>query len=121
VFSRRIVGGVGLDDRCRGTDRPQGELIRGSLASFAAAPAPRRTTYDPVDQQKVAVLHASAGTPMGPEQRPQQPDGRPALIDGGRALTRSPADDIRSIFFHDVVGQPLDSRSSGAPSHPLLF
>jgi hypothetical protein len=88
---------------------PHGELIRGSLASSAGAPAPRGTTYDPVDQQKAAVLHYVSGNTDGHRNNVlRQPDGRPALIDGGLALTRSPADDIRSIFFPDVVGQPLD-------------
>ena len=94
---------------------PQGELIRGSLASSAGAPAPRGTTYDPVDQQKAAVLHYVSGNTDGHRNNVlRQPDGRPALIDGGLALTRSPADDIRSIFLPDVVGQPLDASVVGA-------
>lgn len=88
---------------------PHGESISGSLASTAGTPAPRGTVYDPVDQQKAAVLHYVSGNTDGHSDNVlRQPDGRPAIIDGGLALPRGSAEPIRSWLFPDVVGKPLD-------------
>src|SRR5580704_17542743 len=86
-----------------------GKLIRGSLADSVGTGYLRPDTYDPVDQQKAAVLHYVSGNTDGHQFNVlPQPDGRPGIIDGGLALPQGSADPIRSCFFPQVVGRQLD-------------
>jgi hypothetical protein len=87
---------------------PHGELIRGSLADDAGEGYMPPHSYDPVDQQRGAVLHYVTGNTDGHGGNVvQQPDGRPGIIDGGLALPRGSDNAIRSCFFPQVVGQRL--------------
>jgi hypothetical protein len=87
-----------------------GELVRGSLATYIGKAAKAPEAFDPVDQQKGAVLHYVTGNTDGHRNNIlTQPDGRPGIIDGGLALPGGSADPIRSCFFPRVVGKPLDA------------
>ena len=87
---------------------PHGELIRGSLSDDAGEGYVPPHSYEPVDQQRGAVLHYVTGNTDGHGGNVvQQPDGRPGIIDGGLALPCGSDNAIRSCFFPQVVGQRL--------------
>jgi hypothetical protein len=100
---------TGTTTAVEGPVGPHGELIRGSLASWVGKGYRAPDAYDLVDQQRAAVLHYVSGNTDGHGFHVLiRPDGRPGLIDGGLALARGSADPIRSCFFPQVVGKPLD-------------
>lgn len=87
---------------------PHGELVRGSLSAHAGGDA-LGVRFDRADVDRVAVLHHVSGNTDGHDGNVlQQPNGRPAVIDGGLALTTRHANPIRSCFFPEVAGRRLD-------------
>jgi hypothetical protein len=104
VTTTAVLGKVG----------PDNTEAWGSLASFAGEALKSPADFDPVDRQKAAVLHYVSGNTDGhPGNVVTQQDGRPAIIDGGLTLSGGGEDrqhdPLRSCFFPEVVGKPLDS------------
>jgi hypothetical protein len=104
VTTTAVLGKVG----------PDNTETWGSLAGFAGEALKSPADYDPVDRQKAAVLHYVTGNTDGhPGNVLMQPNGRPAIIDGGLTLAGAGEDKehdpLRSCFFPEVVGKQLDS------------